>query len=154
MTLPSGIMDLRATLNGAYKTRPLSAITTCVIHHTAADIDSTPEQIADYHVNSRGYPGIAYHLLVNREGRVYYCGDLRTIRYHAGEHNPTTVGIVLTGDFTKYYPLPSQLAGARKAIAFVQQQLGRTVPVVGHRDLLGMATECPGNSWDGYKELL
>lgn len=146
-------MDLRQSLNGAYETRSLSSIKSIVVHHEGVDVDSTPEQIDGYH-RGLGWPGIGYHLVVRQEGKVFYCGDLRTVRYHAGEHNPSTVGICLTGDFSKYYPLPSQLAGAKRAIAFVQAQLGRSVPVVGHRDLPNMQTECPGATWAGYKELL
>ena len=128
-------------------------MTKIVIHHTGNATDSTPEQLDAYH-KGLGWPGIGYHLCVRQEGRVYYCGDLSTIRYHAGEHNPTTVGIVLTGNFTKYYPLPSQLAGASRAIAYAKQLIGHPVEVLGHRELPGQATQCPGLSFDGWRELL
>ena len=112
-----------------------------------------PQKIDTYH-KSLGWPGIGYSLVVSREGKVFYCGDIGTMRYHAGGNNPSTVGIVLTGDFTKFWPLPAQLAGTKRAIAFVRQLLGRNVPVKGHKELPEMATECPGNSWRSWKELL
>ncbi|MDO8670675.1 MAG: peptidoglycan recognition family protein [Dehalococcoidia bacterium] len=124
-------------------------------HHEGVDnADYTTPQTIDAYHKSLGWPGIGYAFVVNRDGYVYYCGDIGTMRYHAGENNPSTVGICLTGDFTKYWPLPTQLAGAKRAIAFVRQLLGRQVPVLGHRELPGMATECPGNSWAGWKGLL
>ena len=109
--------------------------------------------IDTYH-KSLGWPGIGYHFVVGQTGKVYYVGDVATTRYHVGSQNPYAVGIVLTGDFTKFWPLPTQLAGAKRAIAYAKSLIGHPVQVLGHRGLPDQQTECPGLSFSGWKELL
>jgi len=125
------------------------------VHHSGHAADSTPEEIDSYH-KLLGWGGIGYHLVCRQEGAVYYCGDVNTKRANVYGLNEAVVGIVLAGDFTKYYPLPSQLQGAKRAIAFVRGLLGRNVPVVGHKEIAlpESPTACPGASFEGWKDEL
>lgn len=123
------------------------------MHHEGVSADSTPQMIDTYH-KSLGWPGIGYHFVVSQTGKVYYVGDVATMRYHVGSQNPYAVGIVLTGDFTKFWPLPAQLAGAKRAVAYAKSLIGHHVQVLGHRELPDQQTECPGLSFDGWKGLL
>lgn len=138
--------------NESYLKRSLSAIRYLVIHHSAANVDSTALSIADYHVNKLGWPGIGYHYLVHWDGAIDYVGDIETIRANVAMRNHEVVGICLTGDFTSRIPTPDQIAATRQLLADLLKQLpGRQV--VGHKDvaLANSPTACPGALWDTWK---
>jgi len=155
------VTDLRGALNGEYASRPLEAIAYLVVHHTGANVDNTPEQIDAYHrtlVDSYGnlWPGIGYHMVVKQTGEVYYVGDARTKRANVYGRNGEVFGIVLCGDFSTRQPNPAQIAGAKAAIRFALEEIGRGVPIVGHREaaLTISPTSCPGDTWPEWKDKL
>ena len=76
-----------------YPTRPLSAIRSLVIHHTAASASVTPERIATYQVTRRGMPGIGHHFYVMANGTVYQTNRLETESDHAFARNLRSIGI-------------------------------------------------------------
>ena len=120
-----------------------------VIHHSATvqtviSRDATIrhiKSIARGHVEDNDWPGIGYHYVIGPGGIVYRVNDVSTISYHVGNHNATSVGICLLGDFTKGDPTDNQIASARELVF----RLGW--PVVPHKAL--MQTKCPGN-WDKW----
>lgn len=163
-------IDARAP-DDRYGRRPLSWIEAIYVHHDAGPFTSPwpvreRARIAQVRRDHRGqgWEDLAYHLYVFPSGRVYLCGDLDTIRYATAgpddpitpqvisRHNERGVAMVLAGDFTHASPGETQLAGARAAIAWVQQQVGRALPVRGHREVY--ATDCPGDTWDQWREHL
>ena len=88
-----------------YDTRPLEAIDTLVVHHTTGAPFQDIANIASYHVNGKGWPGIGYHFVIDGAGKVYQTNRLATKSYHAGNYsNPSdenfyTIGIALEGHF-------------------------------------------------------
>ena len=132
-----------------YSTRDLGAITTHVVHHSATDPNITPEQIARYHVESLGWPGIGYHFVIVPDGTIYQTNRLNTISYHVGNNNGYTVGTCLVGNFTLYAPTDKQV----QSLSWLQnswmpQQVGDKLPLFGHKEMPGQQTACPGYKWN------
>jgi hypothetical protein len=141
--------DLRATLpHGAppYAKRSLSAIHQTLLHHTATALTTTWESIANYHVNSLGWPGVGYHIGVHVDGRVSLLNDLETISYHAGVANGNSVSICVVGNYEKDAVSAALWRRIQEVKAVVDEHLGRVLPFIGHRDAPGNATVCPGKN--------
>jgi len=115
------------------------------IHHTVSPPDRSIESIAQYHVN-KGWPGIGYHFVIKDDGRIFRVNYLETISYHAGYGNPYSVGIALQGDFTNSPPPNAQLEAVRWLVNKLSGDLLIT-NVLGHKEMPGAATQCPGNTW-------
>lgn len=135
-----------------YLSRPLSAIRRIVLHHTAAPASQTPEEIARYHVQNRGYPGIGYHYLVSRGGTIYKCWTATTITACVKQGNSSSLCVCLIGNFT-FQPPPSVQWEA--ALNLVRKlMIAHLIPieqVYGHRETPTkppQQTECPGAKFD------
>ena len=135
-----------------YNTRDLDSVTDLIIHHTVSPDDRTAAQIAAYHVNGRGWPGIAYHYLIGADGTIEQTNYLETMSYHASAANSYSVGIALKGDFTTEHPTDEQLAAAAWLVDWLGNELDNIDAVYGHREAAGAATQCPGNSWDEWRD--
>ncbi len=126
------------------------------IHHTAGAVSgewSTPERIAQMHIEEKGWPGIAYHLFIRRDGTTYLTNRLETHSYHVANNNHHAVGVCFVGDMTKVAPTKAQLASGQRALAWLYEQLGLTpAAVMGHGDFAGSETACPGSDW--WREML
>ncbi|SRR5258708_5634212 len=136
--------------------RPMSQLKYLTIHHTAGPDTQTPEEIAAFHVQSRGWGGIGYHFLVDKNGNVYYVGDLTTARANVLNMNELVIGICLIGTFMNgAIPTPDQLNSAHELcsqLLFRTPELTNVTAwsdVVPHKQL--NATECPGDTWDNWK---
>ncbi len=139
-----------------YAKRPLSAVERLVIHHTAgANRDFSALEIARYHVEHNGWPGIGYHFVVHPDGSIDYVGDMATIRYHVGLLNATSVGICLAGDFTAEWPTDAALHATCRLVQALRA-FWPDIPVVGHCDIwleTGRGpTSCPGETWDEWAQ--
>lgn len=138
---------------------PLSEYRYLVIHHAAGPDNQTPDQIAAYHVNSRGWGGIGYHFVITQDGKVFYVGDLTTARAHILNLNHLGIGICLTGSFIDgREPPQSQLNSTHELCAqilFRTPELSGTdgwEDVVGHQNL--GSTRCPGDTWPNWRPRL
>lgn len=129
----------------SYPSRPLSQIQTIVVHHAAVDYNlpgATPEGYARFHIDAYNWPGIGYHIVIQPDGKVYLTNYLSTVSNHTGTLNPTSVGICLSGNFDVQQPTAAQMAGLRKAIAWVQRKVSRPLEVDGHFQY--SSKTCPG----------
>lgn len=165
LTIPSlgdKFIDLRDSIPGdSYNfswTRPLSLVNYLAIHHTAAPDTQTPEQIANFHINSNGWGGIGYHFLIAKDGTVYYVGDISTARANVANLNDQVIGICLIGNFTSgRVPTSEQLDSAHKLCDFFigsYPDLSNVTgwdDVKGHKELPGQATTCPGDNWPSWR---
>lgn len=152
---PPAWNDLRNQLVGSetYARRALSEIERIIVHHSAVDVDSTARQVAEYHVNVLGWPGIGYNFLVHYDGEIDYVGNIQTVRYNVAGRNREVVGICLLGDFTSQWPRPEQLYSAAHLVRYLQFLLpGRET--VGHREIALPAspTSCPGKTWPEWRQ--
>ena len=169
---PVRVLDLRGWLPGTetYDKRELwqlaegESLKWLVVHHTAGGYlksgrprDYSAREIARYHTapgNEDGtggldWPGIGYHFLIHENGGMEYVGDILTIRYNVARQNDKVIGICLSGNFTRHWPPPKQLAATKKLLANLQYALGWAVPIMGHREIAlpGFGTSCPGDTF-------
>ncbi len=154
---PEGWVDLRAVLptHGTYSTRPLEAVDMIVIHESDSSRDTTPKQIAEYHIGPpNNWPGCGYHFVIGKDGAIYWCNGLEAMSYHVSDHNRHTIGICLPGSFMAgkdREPTTAQITATKKLIADLRAKLG-ALGVVGHKEL--MARDCPGDTWHVWRKKL
>lgn len=148
--------DLPKHATLTYATRPLSGITTLTIHHTVSPPDRSISSIAAYHVDSNGWPGIGYGYVIKDTGAIFQTNHLETKSYHAGssaapgDENEISVGISLQGDFTNAAPPQAQQDAARALVSYLSGFLPNVTAVLGHRQMPGAATQCPGNTFEAW----
>lgn len=140
-----------------YRKRLLDDITHLTIHHTVSPPDRPIEQIAAYHVDNRNWPGIGYHFVITDKGEIFMTNYLTTKSYHAGtdapgDENLYSVGIALQGNFMDAPPPQAQLKAAHALVLHLKSILGLDLRVVGHKEMPGAETACPGATWDNYRE--
>ncbi|MCR4424677.1 MAG: peptidoglycan recognition protein family protein [Firmicutes bacterium] len=132
-----------------YRTRALGDIARVVIHHSATN-GGTPESLARYHVNKRGWPGIGYHYVIASDGTVYKTNYATTVSWHAGSSaNWDSIGACMIGDFTKHEVPQVQLASTLELVQELMRAYSIPVSgVVGHSEVPEAATLCPGDAVD------
>jgi hypothetical protein len=111
--------------------------------------DNKVRQIEDFHVDGRGWAGIAYNALVCPHGYVY---EGRGIRYrNAANGDPTKnaayFAVCYLGGQGDPFTDPAQAAFVR-AVQWLRADGGAGDYVKGHRDLT--ATACPGDTIWGW----
>lgn len=130
-----------------YHERALSAIDRIVLHHTEASKAATWQSVAQYHVNSNGWPGIGYHIGVRSFGgkvMVSLLNDPRTRSYHAHTvGNDHGLAVCVAGKFDTDRPSDAEQDALRRVVATVRRWRS-ALPVVAHGDVPGNSTECPG----------
>lgn len=131
-----------------YGTRLLSQITQIVVHHSAS-IGQTAADFARYHVLSRGWAGLGYTFVIEVNGTIVQAHPLTIVSYNTAGVNTRTIGICLSGDFTKQEPSPAQLKSLKKLIKHLRKTLPQRLEVYGHKDF--GTTSCPGPNL--YKHL-
>ena len=116
-----------------------------VIHHSASPRATTVGAIRDFHMNTRGWKHIGYHKIVEEDGTVYAGRKLENVGAHAFGHNRDSIGICVVGDNTK-----EQESWSKEQIETLNElvhSLRLRFPeaeILGHRDLEGAHTLCPG----------
>lgn len=137
------MIDLRGKLpthkTKKYSTRKLTDIRSIAIHHSLT-LTGSPEAFATYHVNTNGWPGIAYTFVVQRDGIVYKCWDPEKITYHVGNSNKHAIGICMVGDFRTQQPTPEQYQATLELVRQLQKVIPSAQQIKGHN-------EYPGYSW-------
>jgi N-acetyl-anhydromuramyl-L-alanine amidase AmpD len=142
--------DLPTHPTKQYATRPLSAIRSIVIHHTATASTITPERVASYQVTRKGMPGIGHHFYVATDGTIYQTNRLETESDHAFNRNRSSIGICFPGNFNKSIPKTAQIEAGAKLCAWLLGALGlSTSAIVGVCEFAD--TESPGAQWLGGK---
>ena len=128
-----------------------------VIHHSASAIGSAA--IFDKAHRERGWDGLGYHFVIGNGSasgdgavEVGYRWARQIQGAHAGnaEYNQHGIGICLVGDFQNGgTPSPAQMASLRRLVRFLQVKTGiPTSEVIGHGNVPGKSTECPGRNLD------
>lgn len=85
-----------------YAKRVLSKIDIIILHHSAT-AKGTPKAFANYHVNTNGWPGIGYHVVIS-EGVIYKTNSFDTVSYNCAGQNTRSIGICFAADFDKRQP--------------------------------------------------
>ena len=149
------VVDLRGKLpthkSKKYKTRKLSDIRSIAIHHSLT-VSGSPEAFANYHINSNGWPGIAYTYVVQRDGTVYKCWDHDKITYHVGDSNKHALGICMVGDFRTQQPTVEQYGATIELVRQLQREIPTATQVKGHSEYPGYSWKaCPVISMDAFR---
>jgi hypothetical protein len=130
-----------------YQTRPVTKVSSIVLHHSAVPASVGAARIAKYQVEKQGWPGVGFHYFVYDDGRIEQTQPLEVIAYHAGDANPTSAGICLAGNFTQQPPAEAQLLATSQLTAWLLQKLNLPIEAIhSHKDYV--ATACPGDQWD------
>ncbi|MHB1326129.1 MAG: N-acetylmuramoyl-L-alanine amidase [Thermoleophilia bacterium] len=143
-----------------------------VLHHTAggydaADPDATVRSIFWYHASSLGWGDIGYNYLIGPGGQIYEgrMGGNGVIGAHALGWNTGSIGISVMGNYENYDINGSQYNAIVELMTwaanvnhidpygndyFIHYENGNPVGgypgnILGHRDLAGNSTACPGN---------
>lgn len=149
--------DLRSVLptsphgpHGDFARRPLGNIEILAVHHTAGPRDQTWDAIARAHVNGRGWAGIGYHLGV-RQGVVSYLGSIDQSRACCLDQNHRVLCVTLTGNYEAETVAAVDAQALRRVTDVVQRWaaavLRRPLRVLGHKEVPGQATACPGRNF-------
>lgn len=161
-SLGNKFVDIRETIPGDSFNwswvRSLSQVNYLAIHHTAGPDTQTPDQIANFHIQSNGWGGIGYHFLIGKDGTVFYVGDISTARANVANINEQVLGICLIGNFTSgRVPSNAQLDSAHNLCEFFigsypnLSNVDSWDDVKGHKELPGQSTVCPGDEWPSWR---
>jgi hypothetical protein len=148
------VNDLPTHPTKEYGTRPRSDITTLVVHHTTGDPFQPIENIASYHVNGKGWPGIGYHFVIDGAGKIHMTNYPETWSYHSNYANPYAMAVCMQGNFTHVWPSPAQLAACKSLIDYLGREIPTITGLIPHRQAPGASTQCPGNTWTEWWSLL
>lgn len=144
-----------------YDARPESAIKYIVVHHTVST--ATPEVFASAHVDGNNWPGIGYHFSIYPSGKIYQTNWLATQSFHCGVarhpvgqyNNYYSVGVSLVGNFSYTWPTSEAIESAGWLIDWLMHtRLPNVQYVLGHREMPGASTVCPGNVWPEWRDLV
>ena len=142
-------------LESSYVRRPLAGIVGVTCHYTAGPASQTAAQVAAYQTsaaarpqtgNDTPFPGLAYTLFVEGDGRVVLAWDLAVRVWHSAAvingkaRNATHIGICYSGD---HEPNAAQKTGLAHAWHWCEAQLVRRLTVEGH-SWAPYPTSCPG----------
>ncbi|WP_246944053.1 N-acetylmuramoyl-L-alanine amidase [Bacillus pinisoli] len=153
------IIDKRNSLpthpSKRYKRRSLSAIKNIAIHHSATTSGSA-ESFARYHVNTLGWPGIAYHYVVDKDGTISHCHDLEVVSYHVGNSNYRAVGICMVGDFrTQQLSVAQKKATQNLVLSLLDVLTINVEDVWGHQEFPGYEWKpCPSINMGNFRSEL
>jgi N-acetylmuramoyl-L-alanine amidase len=127
-----------------------------VIHHSASDLNTTVEQINQWH-KDRGFPEsslgyyIGYHFIITADGKITRTRGDWEIGCHCVP-NENKVGVCLTGNFNNYSPTKEQLdslgdlLGSLKLVFYIDDN-----SILPHKYF--KATECPGKNLEDWLKL-
>lgn len=150
------------SFNWSWNRRP-DEVLYLVVHHSVTEANKEPraqvDEIADIHVDTRGWGGIGYHFVITDDGTAWYVGDVGTARANVKNINEKVIGICLVGDFTQHNPTDEQILSAHDLCQFFLSQHSVwpklhswEASVRGHKEL--QSTACPGTSWKGAPDSL
>lgn len=151
--------------NRTWQKRDLDSITKLVVHQLASpanpgtrDIDNNIKYFTSTHnhISSKGCPYIPYHVIIDDDGKVYWCNPFEDITWHCKGYNTKSVGIGLMGSFDGPHfkgkdtnPTKEQINSLIKVLnGFIMYMFNdlKKSDVYGHCELdPGRKDACPGN---------
>lgn len=136
--------DLRGTLpvSGNYYDRKISDINGVVWHHSATS-GQPIKSIAQFHVEFRGWPGIAYHYGIDESGVVYIFNGPEKLTYHSKGYNKNNIGVVLIGNFEEKELPDKMLNSAIELNKYLKDEFNLKHAWLHNQT---KATACPGKN--------
>ena len=139
-------MDITDTLvskpNDPNPMRLPTDITHISVHHSAVE-GSTIESYARYHVLTKGWFHIGYHMVIKGD-QAFQTNDILTFSYHTASNNAHSVSVSISGDLSK-----RTLSEIERNILYgviLTYMSIFNIPidnVLGHNEFPGQATSCP-----------
>ena len=120
-----------------------------IVHHTGAE-EKDAAQVRRYHL-SLGWVDIGYHYVVERDGTVVSGRSLSLQGAHcaAGGMNFYGIGVALLGNLENHPPLAAQRTSLNNLLLELCRRFNIPAQrVLGHREVPGAATACPGRNLD------
>ncbi|WP_079475627.1 peptidoglycan recognition protein family protein [Marinococcus halophilus] len=139
------IKDIRGKTakKGYYSRPPLGKKRSIAIHHSLTTSGSSAA-FANYHVKTLGWPRVAYHFVIRKDGTIEWNHSLDIKSYHVGNSNEEAVGICLVGDFRTQHPTKAQLRSLKKLVTELKKDLPSYKVTKGHNEYPGYAWKaCP-----------
>lgn len=121
--------------------RPVNLL---VIHHSVSPNETTVAEIRRWHLE-KGWADIGYHWVIDGSGVLVPGRALKQPGAHVAGHNTHSFGLCVTGDNT----VEGRKWTAQQAMTLATflgwfRVFFPLAEVVGHRDLHGAKTLCPG----------
>ncbi|MGB9885722.1 MAG: peptidoglycan recognition protein family protein [Moorellales bacterium] len=120
-----------------------------VVHHTGAE-EKDAEQVRRYHL-SLGWRDVGYHFLIERDGRLVRGRSLDLPGAHcaAANMNRRGIGVAVIGNLQERPPTEAQAAALLELVFCLCRVWGlEPERVLGHREVPGASTLCPGRYLD------
>jgi N-acetyl-anhydromuramyl-L-alanine amidase AmpD len=118
---------------------------TIVLHHSAsARVSTTPEMIAEWHI-ARGFAGIGYHWLIDRDGKRIGGRPHEKVGAHTKGFNSQSYGVCVIGNFENEKPTLAQVNALIYLLQDIKYHHGANI-LIGHKDAPHAATACPGRN--------
>jgi len=114
--------------------------------------DWTVETLRDYHMNVRGFSDIAYHFMIDKEGTIHTCRDIKYWPASCKGHNKDVCAIALIGDFFQEQPTDEQMTSLKILVLKLckEYKIDTTMHhIFGHADY----RDPPGNRYCPGKHL-
>jgi hypothetical protein len=121
------------------KTMPIQRI---IVHHMASEAPLVNQ--AKYHINTHGWPGLSYHLVVSGD-QLLEVNSPEMFTYHAADNNYDSVSISIHGDLSKRSLTETERKLLYAGILTLKRLYG-VETVIGHNQV--NATSCPCISMD------
>jgi len=137
-----------------------------IIHHTATDVGNAILIHKTHHDRGFWY-GLGYHFLIDNgtlgkgDGQIEqsprWIKQMDGAHCKAGGMNSRAIGIALVGNFNQDTPTRQQMQSLEYLLKLLCQYYRiPTSNIVGHQDVDGAATECPGKRfpWSNLRQCL
>lgn len=137
-----------------------------IVHHTATDVGKAL-LVHRSHEDRGFWNGIGYHFLIDNGSLGKGDGQIevapRWIKQQSGAHckaggmNEMAIGVALVGNFNTDLPTLKQLDSLTYLLNTLCRQYGIAPKhIMGHRDVPGAATDCPGKRfpWSTVRAML
>ena len=104
-----------------------------IIHHTGNP--NTIQKIITNHVKKKHFTSIGYHIIIGKNGQIYYSRDINRTGAHTFKYNTKSIGIALFGNFNKTEPTEKQLESLNKVVEILTKELN-IKEVLGHNQAI------------------
>ena len=104
-----------------------------VIFHHSLSRDVSASVMKVWHVNERGWEDIGYHFVIRDDGRIEGGRPQEYIGAHAKGNNDDSIGVCLTGDFSKAPPSDAQISSACALYYSLCKQYKKDLGIGFHR---------------------
>ena len=128
----------------------MRTINSIILHHSASSINTSVEQIENWHTKRRftkyidengNEKHIGYHFLILKNGEIFKARPVEMMGCHCKGQNKNSIGICITGNFTKDKISQDRYASLITLLFALFLTFGEK-EVKGHKDYKN--TLCPG----------